>query len=63
VLPIANFEAARDEMRILQEEGVCVHPIRNVAECLEVVFGVSEQGLIGEIKERYETAAMLTQRA
>jgi SpoVK/Ycf46/Vps4 family AAA+-type ATPase len=63
VLPIANFEAARDEMRLLQEEAVCVHPIRNVAECLEIVFGVSEQGLIGEIKERYETAAKLTQRA
>jgi hypothetical protein len=42
---------------------VCVHPIRNVAECLEIVFGVSEQALIGEIKERYETAAKLTQRA
>ena len=62
VLPLANFEAARDEMRILREEAVCVHPIRNVAECLEIVFGISEQELIGEIKERYETAAKLTQR-
>jgi Lon-like ATP-dependent protease len=63
VLPTANFEAARDEMRILREEAVSVHPIRNVAECLEIVFGASEQALIGEIKERYETAAKLTQRA
>jgi len=63
VLPIANSEAAKDEMRILQDEGVCIHPIRNVAECLEIVFGNSEQGLIGEIKERYETAAKLTQQA
>ena len=63
VLPIANFEAARDEMRILQDEEVRVHPVRSVAECLEIVFGFKEQGLIGEIKERYETAVKLTQRA
>jgi SpoVK/Ycf46/Vps4 family AAA+-type ATPase len=63
VLPVANFEAARDEMRILSEEGVRVHPIRNAAECLNMVFSVSEQELIEMIKERFETAAKLTQRA
>ncbi len=62
VLPVANFEAARDEMRILSEEGVRVHPIRNVAESLNMVFSVSEHELIEMIKERFETAAKLTQR-
>lgn len=62
VLPVANFEAARDEMRILGEEGVRVHPVRNAAECLNMVFSVSEQELIEMIKERFETAAKLTQR-
>jgi SpoVK/Ycf46/Vps4 family AAA+-type ATPase len=63
VLPVANFEAARDEMRILGEEGVRVHPIKNAAECLNMVFSVSEQELVEMIKERFETAAKLTQRA
>ncbi|MGD0176643.1 MAG: AAA family ATPase [Candidatus Bathyarchaeia archaeon] len=63
VLPIANFEVAHDEMRILEEEGVRIRPIRNAAECLDIVFSASEQELIGKIKERFETAARLTQRA
>jgi transitional endoplasmic reticulum ATPase len=63
VLPIANFEVAHDEMRILEEEGVRIRPIRNAAECLDIVFSASEQELIGKIKERFETAAKLTQRA
>jgi len=63
VLPVANFEAAQDEMRILQEEQVRIRPIRNAAECLRIVFGVGEQELIGKIKERFEIAAKLSQGA
>jgi len=56
VLPSANFENASDEMRILTDEGVKVHPIRNALECKAIVFGMSEREIIGKIKERFETA-------
>jgi SpoVK/Ycf46/Vps4 family AAA+-type ATPase len=62
-LPVANFEAAKDEMRILQEEGIRVHPVRDADECLQIAFGVSERELIGKIKERFETAVKLSQLA
>jgi SpoVK/Ycf46/Vps4 family AAA+-type ATPase len=61
VLPTANFEAAEDEMRILGDEGVRVHPVRKAVECLRTVFTVGEQELIEKIKERFETAAKITQ--
>jgi ATP-dependent Lon protease len=57
LLPTANFESASDEMRILTEEGVKVHPIRNATECNEIVFGMSGLEIIRRIKERFETAA------
>jgi len=63
VLPVANFEAAQDEMRILQEEQVRIRPVRNAAECLRIVFDAGEQELIGKIKERFEIAAKLSQGA
>jgi SpoVK/Ycf46/Vps4 family AAA+-type ATPase len=61
VLPVSNFGAARDEMRILKEESVTVHPIRNAAECLSTVFGLREKELIGRIEKKFETASKLTQ--
>ncbi len=61
VLPVANFEAAGDEMRILTEESVTVHPIRNAAECLPTVFGMREKELVQRIEKKFETASKLTQ--
>ncbi len=61
VLPAANFDAAADEMRILGDEGVRVHPIRNAAECLQTVFTLSEQEVIERVKKEFETAAKITQ--
>jgi len=60
ILPAANYEIAADEMQILAEEGVRVHPVHSVADCLKLVFGVSKEELIEKIKERVETAAALT---
>jgi ATP-dependent Lon protease len=57
LLPAVNFEVAADEMRILAEEGVNVHPVTNVSECLQVVFGLSQDELLGKIKERVGRAA------
>lgn len=61
VVPIANYEAAEDEMRMVDEEGVRIHPVRSAAECLGNVFGISEQKLIEKIEEKFETAARLSQ--
>ncbi len=63
VLPTANLEAAEDEMRLLSEEGVRIHPARNAAECVRAVFSIPEEELIVEIKKKLETAAKLTQRS
>ncbi len=59
VLPVANFEAAEDEMRLLREESVAVHPIRSAAECLPMVFGMQEKELVAQIEKKFETAAKL----
>ncbi len=61
VLPAANFDVAADEMRILGDEGVRVHPIRNAAECLQTVFTLGEEEVIERIKKEFETAAKITQ--
>ncbi len=56
VLPAANFESAPDEMRILAEEGVRIHPVRDTQDCHRIVFGVEEQPIINKIRERFELA-------
>ena len=61
VLPAANFEVAGDEMGILKDEGVSLHPIASVSECLATVFGVSKQELISKIKEKVGSAATISQ--
>jgi SpoVK/Ycf46/Vps4 family AAA+-type ATPase len=57
VLPAANFEVAGDEMRMLVEEGIGVHPVSTVSECLKIVFGVGKEELMPKIRERVGTAA------
>ena len=52
ILPTANFDAAADEMRILGEESVQIHHIRNAAECLADVFNISEQKLFEKIEKK-----------
>lgn len=54
VLPIANFELARDEMSILADEGIRVHPIRNFRDCNRIIFNLKEQELIEKIRERFQ---------
>ena len=52
VLPTANYKLAVDEMQILDQEGVRVHPISTFRDCSESLFGVSEGILIQKITER-----------
>ena len=61
VLPGVNFDVASDEMRVLTEEGVKVHPVSSVSNCLETVFGVGKDELLPKIKERVGEASWLTQ--
>jgi SpoVK/Ycf46/Vps4 family AAA+-type ATPase len=56
VLPTANYECATDEMRILQNEEIKIHPVGNAADCYRIVFSVSEQEMKEKIKGRFETA-------
>jgi hypothetical protein len=56
ILPLANFENADDEMRILSEEGITMHPVRTLNECQSYAFGVDEQRVLLKIKERFERA-------
>lgn len=56
ILPIANFESAPDEMRILVEEGIKLHPARTLLECYTTVFGTDEPTMVKKIKEKFETA-------
>ena len=56
ILPSANFESAADEMRILSEEGIRLHPARTVKDCQKSAFGAEESEMVDRIKERFETA-------
>ena len=59
VLPISNFETASDEMRMLSEEGVNVHPVASAAGCFDAVFGLEKEGIVEKIKKGFGTADAL----
>ena len=52
VLPAANYKLASDEMQILDQEGVRVHPVTSFRDCSESLFGVIEDVLIQKITNR-----------
>jgi hypothetical protein len=56
VLPVSNYDNAADEMRVLSDEGIGIHPVQTAAECPKVVFGEDESNIVERIKERFETA-------
>jgi predicted ATP-dependent protease len=56
VLPVSNFEAAGDEMHILSDEGVRVHPIATATESLKIAFGLEKRDVLNKIKEGFGTA-------
>ncbi len=61
VLPVANAQAAKDEMRVLDEEGVSVHPVSDVLECLKIIFGMTKEELVGRVKKKVEMARQPSQ--
>jgi len=61
VLPAANFEVATDEMTVLKEEGIGLHPVSTVSECVSTIFGLTKHELALKIRERIGSAATPTQ--
>src|SRR5208337_3736998 len=55
ILPAANYKLASDEMQILADEGVRVHPVTSFRDCSESLFGVKEDVLIHKITERLDS--------
>jgi len=54
VLPTANYNLAKDEMHILTQAAVRVHPINTFTDCIEILFGVTEKELGKKIRKRFE---------
>ena len=53
ILPTANYNVAKDEMHILTEAGVKVHPISTFTDCIEILFGVTGKELSRKIRKRF----------
>jgi SpoVK/Ycf46/Vps4 family AAA+-type ATPase len=62
ILPVANFEGAADEMKVLRNEGVREHPVRVFQECLSVLFNLTDEEVVQKIKRRVEPVLSPTQR-
>jgi len=54
ILPTANYNVAKDEMHILTEAGVRVHPINTFTDCIQTLFGVTEKQLAQKIRKRFD---------
>jgi ATP-dependent Lon protease len=51
-MPRINYEKARDEMNVLSDDGVIIHPIESARETLETMFGLSENAILDKICSR-----------
>jgi len=51
LLPEANFRNATDEMKMIQDEGILVHPISNAHEGLPILFGINSEELARKIRQ------------
>jgi len=49
-VPSVNYEKARDEMSVLRDEGVVVHPIVSVRDVWERLLGLSENEILERIR-------------
>jgi SpoVK/Ycf46/Vps4 family AAA+-type ATPase len=50
LLPESNFRNAVDEMRMVQDEGIIVHPIGNAHEGSQILFGMSSEEVAKKIR-------------
>ncbi len=51
LLPQANFRNATDEMRMVQDEGIVVHPISNAHEGSPILFDMNSEELAKKIRQ------------
>ncbi|MGB9023797.1 MAG: hypothetical protein WCC94_10240 [Candidatus Bathyarchaeia archaeon] len=51
-MPKTNYEKARDEMEVLLEEDITVHPVSSTREVWEPMFGLSEGDILERIRSR-----------
>lgn len=51
-VPRINYEKARDEMNVLSDEGITIHPIVSAHETWEPMFGLSENVILERICSR-----------
>jgi len=51
-VPKTNYEKARDEMEVLLEEDIAVHPVSSAREVWEPMFGLSESDILERIRSR-----------
>ncbi len=50
LLPEANFRSAADEMKMIQDEGIQVHPITNAQDGWPILFGLTAEELSKRIR-------------
>ena len=50
LIPEANFKSASDEMKMVQDEGITVHPIGNAHEGWPILFSMSSEELARKIR-------------
>jgi hypothetical protein len=51
-VPRINYEKGRDEMNVLSDEGIIIHPIISAKETWEAVFGLRENAILARIRSR-----------
>jgi len=51
-VPRINYEKARDEMKMLSDEGIIIRPIVSAHETWEPMFGLSEKAVVERISSR-----------
>ena len=49
-VPRVNYEKARDEMNVLSEEGIAIHPIASVRDMWKLLSGLDESGILERIR-------------
>jgi hypothetical protein len=50
LLPQANYRSAVDEMKMVQDEGIAVHPILNAQDGWPLLFGLGSDELAKKIR-------------
>ena len=50
LVPYANFKNATDEMKVVQDEGINVHPITNAHEGWPILFSLNSEELAKKIR-------------